>query len=142
MTYQVEVTALIPFTDKADAEFTAEALRRIVGKREAVRLRVFNGHVMVNVPDVEKFDMRKVTRGGQEADALGGSIARKLNAALGTTVIASERLLDEETRTWGVDYESLVAQIRGLENAPEDAVAFVKGIAAQVLADNALRGIK
>lgn len=143
MVQQVAINALVTVDDSQDASVLAATLRTLVGSKSAVKVLTKNAHGhMTVVPDVTPFDRSTVTHGGQEADGLAGSIARKLNTVLKTDKIVPVRKLDQDTRTWGVDYANFVSQVRELENAPEDAVAFVKDIVSQVLADQAMRGIK
>lgn len=141
--YQVEVNTLLTFEDKGDAEASLAAVRAVVGKAKRSSVRFYekrNGN-MVIVPDVEKYDISLVTRGGQEVDALAGGLARKLNQTFNTSAITPQRVLDPDTRVWSVNYAGMLAQVRELPEAPEDALNVFKSVVATVLADAATRGL-
>lgn len=142
MVFQVAVNALVTVESAQDASALAETFRVLTGAREGVKVLTPNARgVMHVIPDVAGFDRSTVTRGGQEADATAGNIARKLNAALSTNVIVPARKLDADTRTWGVDVPNFVAQVRAFD-AEVDALAVVREVVAQVSADALMRGIK
>lgn len=142
--FNLEIGALKGFATIEEAREIALALK--IALAEDKGIRIYETGTFRKMPLVAPAPLR-VTRNKQGAEGTGMTLAKNVRTALNITdpdAFGFILKLDEDTRTWGVDYKAMVEAVKAFPsdefNREERVAAFQKAV-SDTLAAEALRGI-
>jgi hypothetical protein len=143
--YLLEIGTTTGFYDVESARQVASIVNFALGEdKGGVRIREVK--TFRSIPLVAPARL-VVTRNQQGAEGTAGNLAKNVRTALNITDVNAYKpviILDEPTRTWGVDFKVMTENVKELANeefSREECVAAFQKAVSETLAAEALRGI-